>query len=165
MEEQAVMEESGATPTEEVNKVNNGDEAHDSGVAGSPAPGEASGAMPLADAGELAVLRIVLAQRDAELAGLRADIAAAAARYREALLAAAPEVPPDLVAGASIEDLDASLAKARQVVERIRSQGQAQQPAPRIPGGSPVRSAPDLSSLSPREKIAYALGQRGTATA
>lgn len=109
---------------------------------------------------ELSDARAALAQRDAELAGLRGQLSAAAAKYRDALLIGAPEVPPELVGGVTTEELDASLAKARQMVERIRSQGQPQAADHRIPAGAPVRSAPDYSALSPQEKIAYALTQR-----
>ncbi len=109
---------------------------------------------------EVSSLRSALAQRDAELAGLRGQLAAAAARYRGALLASAPDVPPELVSGATLDELDASAAKARQLVERIRGQAQLQPAGPRIPAGAPVRSAPDFSVLSPQEKIAHALAQR-----
>ena len=109
---------------------------------------------------ETGSLRAALGQRDAELAGLRGQLAAAGVRYRDALLAAAPDVPPDLVTGATADELDASMQKARQLVERIRSQAQTQTPAARVPAGAPVRSTADLSSLSPQEKIAHALAQQ-----
>ncbi len=107
---------------------------------------------------ETGSLRAALGQRDAELAGLRGQLAAAGVRYRDALLAAAPDVPPDLVTGATADELDASMQKARQLMKRIRSQ--AQTPPARVPAGAPVRSTADLSSLSPQEKIAHALAQR-----
>ena len=112
-------------------------------------------------------LREALAERDARSSGLEAElhqaqqqVAATVAKYRTALLASAPEVPEEMVQGETVEELDAALEQGRQMVERIRSNLEAQAAAARVPAGAPVRGAPDLSSLSPREKIAHALGQR-----
>ncbi|MBI4234200.1 MAG: hypothetical protein HY686_07160 [Chloroflexi bacterium] len=80
-------------------------------------------------------------------------------QYRSALLAASPEVPPELVQGESAEALERSLASSQQVVARIRQQIQARLAAERVPPGAPVRSTPDASSLSPTEKILYGLRQ------
>jgi hypothetical protein len=94
------------------------------------------------------------------MAGLRGQLAASASKYREVLVAAAPEVPAELITGVTPEEMDASLATARQMVERIRRQAQPQANALRVPAGAPVRSAQDLFGLSAQEKIAYALSQR-----
>ena len=84
-------------------------------------------------------------------------LTSATARYREALLTAAPEIPAELVTGATPEEVEASLAQARGMVERIRSNLEAQLAEQRVPTGAPIRSAPDVSALSARDKIAYAL--------
>lgn len=81
----------------------------------------------------------------------------AVARYRGAVLAAAPEVPEDLVAGETVQEVDAALAQAKELVERVRRQLLAQSRAERVPAGAPARHGPDLSVLSPQEKISYAL--------
>ena len=108
----------------------------------------------------LAEVRTTLEERETELQTLRHQLASATARYREVLLAAAPEVPEELVSGATPEEVEVSLAQARQMVERIRSHIEAQLAEQRVPTGAPIRSAPDLSGLSPQEKIAYALAQQ-----
>ena len=82
-----------------------------------------------------------------------------AARYRAVLQQVAPDVPPDLIQGESVEDLDRSLSAVRDVVARVREQVQAQAAA-RIPAGSPVRGAPDLGSLSPAEKIRIGIAEK-----
>ena len=61
---------------------------------------------------------------------------------------------------ATPEEVEASLAQARQIVERIRTHIESQLAEQRVPTGAPIRSAQDLSSLSPQEKIAYALSQQ-----
>ncbi len=82
-----------------------------------------------------------------------------AARYRAVLQQVAPDVPPDLIQGESVEDLDRSLVAAREMVAHVREQVQAQAAA-RIPTGSPVRGAPDLGSLSPAEKIRIGIAEK-----
>ena len=109
---------------------------------------------------ELAELRSALEQRDLEIESLRNRLASATARYREALLAAAPEVPAELVGGESPEEVEASLAGAQQMVERVRGRIESQIAGERVPSGAPVRGAQEFSGMSSREKIAYALTQR-----
>ncbi len=109
---------------------------------------------------ELAELRSALEQRDLEIQSLQNRLASATARYREALLAAAPDVPEELVVGESPEEVEASLAGARQMVERVRGRIEAQIAGERVPSGAPVRGNQEFSGMSSREKIAYALTQR-----
>lgn len=101
-----------------------------------------------------------LAAQGEELDRLREELAIAVARYRHLVLAAAPEVAEEMVTGETIEELDASLATARSLVERVKRRLEAEVEAGRVPAGAPPRSAPDLSALSPGEKIAYALARR-----
>lgn len=91
--------------------------------------------------------------------GLEKELALALQRYRETVLRAAPELPEDLVTGETVADLDASLARARSLVERVRThvEGGA---AARVPAGAPPRRTGDLSGLSSREKIALGLEKR-----
>ncbi len=124
-----------------------------------PALAKARSALQERDA-SLAEVRGILAQRDVELQALRHQVASATARYRQALLAAAPEIPEELVSGNTPEEVEASLARATQMVERIRSRIEAQIAEQRVPTGAPIRSAPDISGLSAQEKIAYALSQQ-----
>ena len=114
--------------------------------------------------GEVARLAEGLAQAEEELEqraqrieGLEEELRQTLARYRSALLEASPDVPPELVQGEDVEALELSLAQAREMVLRIRRQLEAQVAAERVPTGAPTRSAPNLSSLSAREKIVRAL--------
>ena len=75
-------------------------------------------------------------------------------------LAAPPEVPEELIQGEMPEDLEASLASARKVVEKIARQLEERVSSERVPVGAPVRRGPDISALSPKEKILYALQRR-----
>lgn len=109
---------------------------------------------------ELTELRSALEQRDLEIEALQSQLASATARYREALLAASPDIPEELVVGESPEEVEASLAGARQMVERVRGRIESQIADERVPSGAPVRGAQEFSGMSSREKIAYALTQR-----
>jgi len=71
------------------------------------------------------------------------------ARLRDAILASDPALPPDLVHGATLEELEANAALARAAVRRIRAALAAEAPA--VPAGAPGRAAP--VAASPWEKI------------
>lgn len=116
---------------------------------------------------EAVSLRAALEERDTRIAALeeesgtlREDLAAALQKYRASLLASAPEVPEEMVQGDTIQELEKAFARARGVVERVRNELEAKASRERVPPGAPARSAPDLSSLSPQEKIAYGLSKR-----
>ncbi len=108
--------------------------------------------------GELATAR-------AELGDARSQLREAAVRYREARLAAAPEVPHDLVAAVeSLDEVDREFEAVQRVVNQLREklaeESQAAGRAVRVPAGSPARRVQDLSGLSPAEKIKLGLQDR-----
>ncbi len=98
--------------------------------------------------------------RTQEATELQGRLREAAARYRQLVLAQAPEVPSELVAGESIEEVEESLERARRTVAQVRDRLEAQARSERVPTGAPARGQPDLSALSPAEKIAQGLRQR-----
>ena len=107
------------------------------------------------------------AARDEELAALHQEVEAlqgglkaAAGKYRDALLASRPEVPPDLVGGETVEEVDQHLEAALRMVAQLRGHLESQAQALRVPTGAPARRAPDLSALSPAEKIVHGLSQQ-----
>jgi hypothetical protein len=63
---------------------------------------------------------------------------------------------PELVQGTSVEDLTRSVEIARAAHARI-AESVRQQAAAAVSPGNAARTGPDLSALSPQEKIAYAL--------
>ena len=94
------------------------------------------------------------------LAGAQEGARVAAARYRDLLLAAEPQLPSDLVAGDSIEEVDAAVERARQTVAQVRRHLEQQAQAIRVPAGAPPRGVPDLADLSPADKIRAGLQDR-----
>lgn len=104
----------------------------------------------------------------AEAATLREQIAAAtqraqaaAERYRDLVVRTEPALPADLIAGGDVDAIDASVTAARKIVGRVRSHIETQAQAGRVPAGAPPRSVPDLSALTPEQKIRHGLAQRG----
>ena len=118
---------------------------------------------------DLVTARAAQQSATSEALDLRASLEAAHAqsrdavmKYREARLAAAPEVPPELVPDSGdISSIDRGMEAALRLVSHIRER--AQQDAlessatARVPAGAPPRRAPDLSSLSASEKIRMGL--------
>jgi chromosome segregation ATPase len=111
-------------------------------------------------------LRFRLDSTETDLASVRQEsqdlqsrLQTAAAKYREALLASAPDLPQDIISGETVEELDASVEKARQTVRQVREHLESQAQSGRVPAGAPPRSAPDFSSLSPVEKIRLGLNR------
>ena len=94
------------------------------------------------------------------LTKLEADLDKAIVGYRLALIGQNPDILPDLITGGSIEELDKSLASAKDLTKRIREKLNAQTAAERIPSGSPARTPLDTSNLSSHEKIIYGLGEK-----
>ena len=98
--------------------------------------------------------------RAEEIEGVNARLAQAVELYRAALVASEPDVPEDMVHGATVEAVQESLERARQMVAQVRGRLEAQASSERTPLGTPARSGPDLSALSPQEKILMGLSGR-----
>ncbi|HJX62186.1 MAG TPA: hypothetical protein VJ578_06420 [Dehalococcoidia bacterium] len=116
---------------------------------------------------ELATLRDGLSAAQAEAATarseaeeLRVGLRSAAEKYRQAVLASRAEVPPDLVSGETVEEVDRQLESALRMVAQLKSHLESQAQAQRVPTGAPARRAPDTAALTPTEKISYGLAQR-----
>lgn len=88
-----------------------------------------------------------------------ASLAAAVSRYKAAAIEANPAVPAELVAGDTIEAIDASLAYAKELTGKIKANLEAAAARNRVPPGAPQRTDIDLSGLSPTAKIITGLNQ------
>jgi hypothetical protein len=104
------------------------------------------------------------ARHEEALTALREQQALAVAAYRQARLDGDASIPPVLVEGGTVEEVDAEIARARGVVAYVRGQvghgatdertilGNA---APRVPAGAPGRLPADTMRMSSAEKLAY----------
>ena len=102
-----------------------------------------------------------LSQREAsaehtwmEMTALREEKDGAVAACRDALRLANPGLPPDLIRGETVQELNASVDAAKALVEQVRAALSAEREAVRVPAGAPVTAGPDIEGLSSRDKIA-----------
>ena len=116
-----------------------------------------------AERDELAALRSELQEARDALEAERAARRDAVGRYRGALLAAEPTLPPELVEGDDLAAVDASVEAARRTVAQIRERiaAEAGDEAGRgFPAGAPERRGPRTEAMSAAEKIAHGLERR-----
>lgn len=78
--------------------------------------------------------------------------------YRSRIIQMNPGVTEELISGNTIEEVDKSLEKALNLISKVKKSMEKEISQSRVPAGAPGRQSPDLSSLSPREKIQYAIG-------
>lgn len=107
---------------------------------------------------EITALKQVVAESNGNVDKLSENLKQAVSSYRALVVQANPGVPEELITGDSIEAITDSLEAARTLVSKIRNGMEAEISLVRVPVGTPERTAPDLSGLSPREKIQYAVG-------
>jgi len=103
-------------------------------------------------------LEQAVAESDENFKATNSSLAEAIASYKAIVVQANPEVPEELISGDSIESINGSLGRAKGMVNQVRQGLEAEIQAAKIPAGAPQRTPPDLSALSPREKIQYAIG-------
>jgi len=107
---------------------------------------------------EVASLKKYVAELEGMLSTSRDSLGEAVSRYRDVVIQASPGVLEELVSGESIALIDESLRKAKNLIGKVREGLEAEVSLARVPAGAPERRLPDLSALSPREKIQYGIG-------
>jgi len=110
-------------------------------------------------------LEALVAQKDEELtqansrvSELEQAVAKAVASYKAMVTQSNSEVPEELISGDTIDSVNESLMKAKALIGKVRQGLEAEITSSKVPAGAPLRTPPDLSALSPREKIQYAIG-------
>jgi len=121
---------------------------------------------------KIAGLEKTLAEKEGEISALKqaAEISAeekkriedtlaqAVLSYRSLVIQANPQIPAELLSGDSVEAIDSALARAKELVSKVKQGLEAESLKIRIPAGAPARMPPDTGALSAREKIQYAIG-------
>ena len=107
---------------------------------------------------EIVILKQAVAESDRKLAELNNTLAQAVASYKGLVTETNPEVPVELITGDTIDAINESLENARALIDRVKQGIEAEVSKTKIPVGAPQRTPLDLSVLSPREKIQYAIG-------
>jgi len=107
---------------------------------------------------EIADLNQAMEEAKRALDELGKALPQAVAAYKELVVQANPGVLAELITGETIEEVNESLKNARALMERVKQEMEAEAAKTRVPAGAPQRTPLDLSALSAREKIQYALG-------
>jgi len=88
----------------------------------------------------------------------------AISKYLDAVRLTNPTIPQDIIAGSTIEEIDASVQKAKAIAESVKASIEAQAKEAKVPAGAPTRGEISPEGLSPREKIAAGIQQKGGTT-
>ncbi len=107
--------------------------------------------------GELDSLKQSLEESRGALEEMKATLTGAAAAYKELAAQANPGTVAGMIKGETIEEIKESVENARALVEKVKQEIGAENNLIKVPAGAPQRTAPDLSTLSPREKIKYGM--------
>ncbi len=107
---------------------------------------------------EIVTLKETIVASDQKLTDVNAALSETVAGYKALVMAANPEILADMITGETVEAINESLEGARALVDRVRQGIEAEVSRVKIPAGAPQRALLDLSVLSPREKIQYAIG-------
>jgi ABC-type transporter Mla subunit MlaD len=129
----------------------------------------------------IAEAQAILAEKDARIADLEKALADATktteslkaegtaiskardqaiSKYLTAVKTANPTLPADVITGSTIDEIDATLAKALSIAESVKKSLEAQAKETKVPAGAPTRGGIALEAMSPREKIAAGLQQK-----
>ena len=84
---------------------------------------------------------------------LKATLDDAVKAYRKLAISTSPLYSEDVISGTSIQEINASIQKVNGLVKKMRTSLESELKSLIIPAGAPERSGPDLSGLSPRDKI------------
>lgn len=111
--------------------------------------------------GEIAALKQSLEEAKQESVEVAKELSQAVAAYKGLAAQANPGLVAEMIKGDTIEEIDESVKSASALVERIKQEVGAENAKARVPAGAPQRIPPDLSGLTPREKIMYAMEGAG----
>ena len=92
---------------------------------------------------------------------MRQDLKTALDNYKSSLAKENPEILPELIGGETVEEIDYSLARAKELTERVKAGLEARKAEKKVPGGAPVRQEADPERMSTHEKIVYGLRREG----
>jgi chromosome segregation ATPase len=108
---------------------------------------------------ELSDLRTAASQAEERITGLSGSLTEAISKYKERLYSSHPELLENMITGETIREIDASLDNALILVNKVKANIAEQAKVVTVPVGAPARTEPDLSAMSAKEKIAYAVGK------
>ena len=113
----------------------------------------------IADKGsEIAALKKSESELQEKLSAVSKSLTEAVVSYKARVIQMNPGITEELISGETIEAVETSLEKAIGLISRVKKSVEKEISQTRVPAGAPGRRTADLSALSPREKIQYAIG-------
>jgi len=107
---------------------------------------------------EVATLKRAVAEAEGKMTDVNNALTQAVASYKALVVKSTPGVLVELITGDTVEEVNESLENAQVLVNRVRQEMEAEVSLTKVPAGAPQRAPLDLSALSSREKIQYAIG-------
>ena len=107
---------------------------------------------------EITTLKQTVADDNRKFEALNESLSQAATAYKTLVVKASPGVIEELITGNTITEINQSLENAKTLISKVRGGIEQEIASGKVPAGAPQRILPDLSALSPREKIQYAIG-------
>jgi len=95
-----------------------------------------------------------------KVAGLSEALSRAVSSYKAMVVRANPDIIEELISGDTIESIDESLTRGKELVSKVKQGMETAVSREKVPAGAPERTLPDLSTLSAREKIHYAISSK-----
>lgn len=97
----------------------------------------------------------------AELATVTEARDEAVGKYLGMAKALNPAIPETIITGATIAEIDASIEKAKGIVEAVKSAMAADASNAKVPAGAPTRGGISTDGMTAREKIAAGIQPKG----
>jgi chromosome segregation ATPase len=107
--------------------------------------------------GDIVTLKQAASESDVIASEAKQSLANAVVAYKAVVVQANPYITEELITGNTIDELNQSVEKAKTLIAQVRTSIEAEIASGKVPAGAPARTPPDLSALSPREKIQYAI--------
>jgi chromosome segregation ATPase len=107
--------------------------------------------------GEITALKQTLVDTGKVQEETKNALGAAVTAYKELVIQVNPGLVDEMIKGNSIGEINESVKSAQALVEKVKQHVVAESARVRVPAGAPQRTPLDLSALSAREKIKYAM--------
>ena len=108
---------------------------------------------------EITTLKTEGETKDGSLVSLQATLDGAVTEFKSLVVSSNPLFSEELIQGATIDEVKASVEKANAVVGKVKAGLESQANLTTIPAGAPAATPVDLSALSSREKITRGLSE------
>lgn len=108
---------------------------------------------------EIAAKDSKIAELETKVSRLSQGLEQSVSKYRDLVVVSNPHLA-DFIQGVSIDEIDASVEKARALVEKVKQAIEIETKRATVPAGAPARTTIPPEGMTSREKIVYGMTQR-----